>query len=858
MTNEENLNKLYKSVVEGIELTTKVLNNFGFNSKDLNDLIEQGNIIRVKRGLYAIKSVDGLFCYGKHLIAQKEHDKATQCFEKCFQIDPTHTGVCFQLFLRCIQDMDYEKAFEYFDKFYISENEFYNADSNFYLYLLSMITELPEKYRVSAKYLKFEDFRVNYKDKRYANIHLHNKIRSYSLNQRFTLAAQQLNESIQEKGSISLQDIMIRTLLHQAIEVQNKNRNTIINLIKEKKYKQIIEFYEKLLDSHQLSFSDNYTLILARDLLNIINSKKVPEKQVHSTKSVFDAIDAKNFELALSLCLATNQKFKTSTDDNAIYLLLNEIVNSIKELKGNVSRSQGLTSVTTPEKVIKPKIESKTIANNVSTISSSSTFIDIIKFLMNNDLLNSFETLRNYLESINKREYEFLIIDLIKLSLLENDTAFVKPMTALTLVSRENYSFDISSYIQEFYINLSQNKFEEARLYLDIISKGNKSNQDCIIIDGLYQVLESSEKTLDYEKNNDILESVDRALEDSGISQPINSSQVVRYTEQQVQPLQESPKYAKPISVVSKAQSVQSQTQQIIKEKTILEKRDSEKRFIAKKYEELLEKKGIILLRPMDDDRIDLIFEIIEEYPDMVAFVIGEGNNQQVVLRYKPVIKEYVDVKSLSNLSSQTYKEQKYSECIKINLQLLQFFDEPKAVTYYRIGLSYMMQRKTALAIDYLTIANALAKKEKLDNDYTDLIARLKGEIPKEDAKPFFRMTQSDFDYRDVNNYYGIENFSEINAYILETGLDVESACEQMGLTSEETDIVKLIYAREFYIQENNDKGDLFLKSVERSKNKTEKIREIFEEVRNNKRFYPNRQGDTSTELIFSLKPTKK
>lgn len=669
MINEENLSKLYKSVVDEIELTTKELNSFGFNSKDLNDLIERESIIRVKRGLYALKSVDELLYYGKQLIAQKEYDKATQCFEKCFQIDPTHTGVCFQLFLRCVQKKDYEKAFEYFDVFYNSKNEFYNADSNFYLYMLSMITELPEIYREYAKYLKFEDFRVDYKDKRYANVYLQNKIRTSALNQKFILAAKQLNESVQEKGSLSVQDIIIKTLLTQAIEIQTQNRNTVISLIKQKKYEEIIEFYERLLNSHYLSTSDSYTLTLTRELLNIIKFKNVPEKQVYSTKDIFTAIDGKNFELALSLASVRNQAYNSSGDDNAIYLLLNEIVNRSKELKGNISKTQEITPVTTPKEVAKPVVEPQTIVTHTSPVSSSAIFADIIRYLMSNDLDNSIRTLRNYLASINKSEYEFLIVDLIKMSLLERDIAFTKPMTALTLISRENYSFDISSYIQEFYINLSQNKFEEARLYLDIISKGNKLGQDCVITDGLYQVLEASEKMLDYKRNNATYASVDKALENSKISQPLNTQQVVRYVEPQEQSTQESP----------------------------------------------------------------------------------------TVVQTTPV-------------------------------------------------------------------------------------------IPK---------VKNDADYNDINDCYGIDNFDEINDFIIESGLDVESACQQLNLTPEQIDIINLIYAREFYMQGDFKRGDIFLKSVEQSKFKTKITIKILEEIKRKRKFYQNRQVEEPRKLVLSLKPKK-
>ncbi len=846
MINEENLNKLYRGVLDGIELTTKELNGFGFNSKDLNDLIGQGSIIRVKRGLYALKSVNELFYYGKQLIAQKEYDKATQCFQKCYEIDPTHTGVCFQLFLRCIQNKDYDKAFEYFDIFYNSENEFYNADSNFYLYLLSIITKLPENHREYAKFLKFEDFRVDFDDKRYTNIHLQNKIRLSALNQRFTLAIKQLNEAIQEKGNLSVQDIIIKTLLSQAIEIQIQNRNNVINLIKQKKYEDIIEFYKKMESSHHLSISDNYTFILTNELLNIIQTKNIPEKQIFSTTSIFEAIDGKNYELALSLATDRNQKYSVNKDDNAISLLLDEIINRCKKLNNNVSQNPKIvsTSVETPVKSFEKPHNVKTEKH---TIINTSSFADIIKFLMSGDLENSFRTLRSYLASIKKIDYEFLIVDLIKISLLEKDIAFTKPMTALTLISRENYSFDISTYIQEFYINLSQNKFEEARIYFEIVSKGNKLGQECVITDGLYQVLEASERMIDYKRNNTVLNTVDEALENSQKSPIENFQQQINYNESQKQS----------IEVMPPKKQVKVQSKPIQKEDITQEKRNSEKEFMDKKYEELLDKKGAILLKPMDDDRIDRILEMVNNYQDMVAFVIDEGNKHQVVLRYKPTIDEYVDGKNLFNLGNQAYKEENYDECIANYLQLLQIFANPKSIIYSKLGLAYMKKRQIPLAIDYLTIATNLAKKENSIFDFTELIADLKGNMPSEDRKPIFRMTQKDFDYSDVNDYYGIDNFDEINAFINESGLDVETACEQLGLSFEEIDIIKLIYAREFYFQEKYEKGDKFLKSVEKSKNKTKNTKKIFEEVRKNKRFYHNHKRENNIELVLTLLPKK-
>ena len=84
MINEENLNKMYNGLIDEKELTTKELNSYGFNSKDLTDLINDRVLERVKRGYYSFLSIDDLFYYGKQLIASKEYDKATACFKKCY------------------------------------------------------------------------------------------------------------------------------------------------------------------------------------------------------------------------------------------------------------------------------------------------------------------------------------------------------------------------------------------------------------------------------------------------------------------------------------------------------------------------------------------------------------------------------------------------------------------------------------------------------------------------------------------------------------------------------------------------------------------------------------------------------
>ncbi len=641
MINEENLNKMYNGLIENKELTTKELNSYGFNGKDLTDLINDGVLERVRRGYYSFLSIDNLFYYGKQLIASKEYDKATTCFLKCFELNPNHKGACFQLFLRSIQNRNYKNAFEYYEHFYYSENKYYNNDSNFYLYLLSMITKLPKKHKEYAKYLKYEDIRIDFDDKRFEDPYSQNKVRISAFNQRFNLASKQLDELIKQKGRISVQDIIVKTLLSQAIEMQINLKSNIINLAIQKKYDEIISCLEEVQKNHHLSTADECILFLVKEISKFKETGIIPEKEIVSTNKLFEAINGKNFELALSLSREYIEKNNIDSNDNAIFILLTDITELFKTKTNKLNEQPIIESV---KKEVIPTIEKVVQKTNPVPIDSNITFATIIGYLMQNDFDNSFKSLRGYLNNINKIEYEFLIIDLIKVSLIEQDLAFSKPMIALTYIARENFTFDISKYIQNFYETLAQNKLAEARIYLDIIANANKLGQACILTDGLEQVLNNTEKMLNYKRNNEVLDKIDASIK------------IVEQEPTMQMPIKEQI-FATPVeplildtSIYTDEEEVNIEEEHTIEaiaihatpKKEVLEpiKTDyDDSEFINSKLDELYEK-GIVLLRPMDASRRKGIHNIVKDIPSVVSFSIGSDSNRQVVLRFKPYIYE--------------------------------------------------------------------------------------------------------------------------------------------------------------------------------------------------------------------------
>ena len=455
-----------------------------------------------------------------------------------------------------------------------TENPYYSADSNFYLYLLSIITDIPDKHKEYARYLKIEDIRVDFNDKRYQDIPQQNKIRIAVLQRKFPYALKLLNDLTAQHGSLTVQDIITRTLLFQALEVENKSKSTLIELAKNKDYEEIVNYLHAKQKRHNLSLTDTYTLKLVNEIINLQQTKQIPEKTIFQSEKLFEAIDGNNYDLAFSLCESYNSTNNINNSENTINLLLTDICDMIKQIS---SPLQTPTEIIEDQFVEEPAEEVlyEEPISSIKNASSSASFSDVIRFLMKSDLENAFKVLRNYMESINKKEYEFLIVDLIKLSLIEKDLAFTKPMIALTYVSRENFMFDISNYIQEFYVTLSQNRFDEARIYLDIISKADKLGQDCILTERLLKVLNSAESMIDYKRNNQVLDSAEKALEksqSSSVKQTNPNSTSVKISEQMTKI--ESPKIAE-LSNEEKANSS-------------IETRDSEKEFIESKHELLL------------------------------------------------------------------------------------------------------------------------------------------------------------------------------------------------------------------------------------------------------------------------------
>ena len=144
---------------------------------------------------------------------------------------------------------------------------------------------------------------------------------------------------------------------------------------------------------------------------------------------MFEAISANKFDLALRINNDFNKKRNISNEDNTINIILTDICELIKSLKKN---------------------NNKEVYQNEKTYSDN-YFMSLMSSLMNNDIDSASLYLKSHLKEIGKSEYEYIITNLIKLSIVEKDMAYTAPMLELSLMNNENYKLNTSNYIQKFY-----------------------------------------------------------------------------------------------------------------------------------------------------------------------------------------------------------------------------------------------------------------------------------------------------------------------------------------------------------------------------------------------------------------------
>lgn len=509
MINNENLEKLYNEIISNGEIATKLLNEFKFNSIDLSTLQKNNLIVRTRWGHYTIADIDKLYAHGLKLLDDKNFNGAFKCFERCYELKPNHRGACLQLLLRSIRGKDYTAAIEYYETLANSEDEYYQKNANFYLYLISFLAKLPDKYKDYAKHIDIKQISLTKGDK-VASPEGENNIRDIALHKKFATALKEVKNKI---NGNNVHKYIVLSLLNDICELEVNVKQIILSSCIDKNYKKIVDCLEDKKDRQKLTTNEDYILKLAYALIELDKTKKIPSVDTTVTGNLYVAIDNNNYRVALTLSNDYNRRNNIANADNPINILLNDICRLMANIRNNkVDGSANIIHVSSKINNNEEKEISSDDNTSVDTIEEPITIANVIGNLIKGNLNKSFDILTNFLNNIDAIKYQFLIIDLIKISLLENDLIFTKPIDVLKEMENKTFSFNLGMYVRAFYTALANRKLEIACIYLNIIEKVNEIDNKCILTSGMAQILSSTEKALNYQYNNKVIEQIDTVM----------------------------------------------------------------------------------------------------------------------------------------------------------------------------------------------------------------------------------------------------------------------------------------------------------------------------------------------------------
>lgn len=431
---------MYDRFVENDELSSDDLLDLDLDEDDLSKFVEQGQLKIDGNGNYTVASSDQMLFLVKYFVDKGNNERADKVLYRAKELFPNNQRVASRVFADAVFDSDYDRAFENLDMMMETPNKHYIQDQNFWLYLLSLITEVPDKYKEKVKKMSFEDVCVLPTDHRYKNRKVTNEVRKAILKFSFKKAIDKVVETPEHKEKIFASTITMR-LLYEAKEVNRNQRDEYLELIKDGNY---LLLANELLTNSQIrkfSFNEICALMLTNDLISITQYKTLPKREHENDfygdfyKSIYDC------------------DYVSTLKNNVGVTAFGEIFEKL--LENIIVEYNKLLAVQSDD-------------DNVSV--EENNFYNIILGLMNNDVDKALGYLDNYLEMIGKSEYKNFVSDLIKLDELSLDNSFDESILALAKIKDNYCDFSVDAYVTDFYHQLYGKNYKKAAIFLDLIS----------------------------------------------------------------------------------------------------------------------------------------------------------------------------------------------------------------------------------------------------------------------------------------------------------------------------------------------------------------------------------------------------
>ena len=411
-------------------VTTKELNNLGYNSSSINKLIKMGVIKRVERGVYDLNKINALLTFADELLKNNNLDRYLEVISQCYNINSDDYNDNVRMLSFSIMNNDKEKVYRYFDFIYKYLKEHGRENDAYYLlFMYSYIYDVPASCEDDFKKFLNSDTWIVDSDR--------SRIRDYVYNIRFSDVKQILSNGEFSFSNVYEQELE-NVLINKGYKMYFSRDGFIKKNIIQGNYSKVKNLLEKYNKRSQLSNNQSVLLELIDAYLYINLSHKVPEMSSDSDSfNIYSCISNNNFHSAKKMLDEHYDRIDGNRDDDIYYVLLSKIVKIIDSINY--------------ENEMKKKL----------------TLDNIISMILDCD----YSLVDSYLASIKKESYSFLIKNLIKLSELEKNNYFL--IATLTSISTNDYRFNINYFVSLFIKSLEKKEFDRARIMLDIISSSS-------------------------------------------------------------------------------------------------------------------------------------------------------------------------------------------------------------------------------------------------------------------------------------------------------------------------------------------------------------------------------------------------
>ncbi len=421
-------------------ITTQQLNHLKISTLLIQKWVEEGVLIRVKRGIYQEKK-------------ETKEDRLSTVFT-------------FQDFENFLLKNQFNQALSILP---VMEEVPQKEQADYYLdlVLLNQIVEFPHEQQAEIRKLKFKDFCCPG-----ASNSIDNKIRRSIEYNRMSVAYRQLKEkyALQEEEKFSVKDQILAQLLDAVLRCEKIDFQLEYALEEKKEYETLKNFLEQKERKRELSQQENTALILVRILLS---GKDTQIKMKRDTKSttVFEAIANHDYELARKLNKEYHEQNRNST--NLLELLLREIV-------------------------IVSKRQSEKLALEQAKIDSSFIFLQLLQGKKQKAL----KDLEVYLQQKKQEKLFPIAKSLVELSQLDGDALYQKPYQFLMEVEQGTYRYQLFPYVLSFCEEVGKNQ-AKAKEYLNLIQQGENLNAPCLLfpqLEAQFQKSQDEKKPLQKKK----------------------------------------------------------------------------------------------------------------------------------------------------------------------------------------------------------------------------------------------------------------------------------------------------------------------------------------------------------------------